>query len=140
MNTAAAQGAALGMGLLVIVGALGSVVIGMLYTIVPFLLWREAQQAVPFNVEEPERTREMLRLIPKTGQYIPVRTARLHWVVHSASVLAGAGAALGVDRLEAVAAPLLLLAACLLGWNLGVGWRRYQQCRRALALYQHATG
>ncbi len=140
MNTAAAQGAALGMGLLVIVGALGSVVIGMLYTIVPFLLWREAQQAVPFNVEEPERTREMLRLIPKTGQYIPVRTARLHWVVHSVSVLACAGATLGVNRLEAVAAPLLLLAACLLGWNLGVGWRRYQQCRRALALYQRATG
>lgn len=139
LNTGSAQGAALGIGFLVIIGALGSVVIGMLYTIVPFLLWREAQQAVTFNVDEPERTREMLRLIPKTGQYMPARIARLHWVVHSASVPACAGAALGVDWLGVVAAPLLLSAACLLGWNLGSGWRRYRQCRRALAVYQGTT-
>lgn len=136
LNRANAHSAALSIGLLIIVGALGSVVVGMLYTIVPFLLWRQAQQTVPFNVDEPERTREMLRLIPKTGQYMPARTARLHWIIHNASVLACAGAALGVGWLGAVAAPLLLAAACLLSWNLGSGWRRYRQCRHALALYQ----
>lgn len=130
----------LGIGILLIVGTLGSLVTGMLYTIVPFLLWREAQQAVPVDLAHPERTRGLLRLIPKTGHYIPAATARLHWALHSASIMACALAALGIETAAWIAAPLLLTAFMVLAWNLWTAWQRYRLCRQALIEHTHSAG
>uniref|UniRef100_A0A914YKZ8 Uncharacterized protein n=1 Tax=Panagrolaimus superbus TaxID=310955 RepID=A0A914YKZ8_9BILA len=66
-------------------GALGSVVCGMLYTIVPFVLWREAQEHVSMDTDNTEHTRALLRLTPKTANYIPASSAQAHWALHSLS-------------------------------------------------------
>lgn len=135
LNTPAGQGSALSIGILLIMGALGSAVSGMLYIIVPFLLWREAQQAVPFDADKPEQTRELLRLVPKTGHYMPQSAARRHWVLHSAAVLVWALAALGGRVFAWMAAAVLFLSFAVLAWNLWTAWRRYRECLSAIAAY-----
>lgn len=126
----------LAIGILLIMGSLGSVVCGMLYTIVPFLLWREAQEQVPLDTERTEQTRALLQLIPKTAQYIPAAMTRCHWALHSISIVIWVGASLGVEFLALLAAPLLLMSFATLSWNLWTAWSRYHHCLRAMAALQ----
>lgn len=135
-HSPAASNAELAMGVLLIMGALGSVVCGMLYTIVPFLLWREAQEHVSMDTENTEHTRALLQLIPKTAHYIPASTARAHWALHSLSLVLWTGASLGVESFAWVAAPALLLSFTTLSWNLWTAWQRYRHSLRAIRAYQ----
>lgn len=135
-NSPSAPNADLAIGVLLIMGTLGSVVCGMLYTIVPFLLWREAQEHVSMDTDNTEHTRALLRLIPKTAQYIPTFTGRAHWALHSLSILIWAGASLGIEFFAWVAAPVLFLSFATLAWNLWTAWQRYRQSLRAMRVYQ----
>lgn len=132
----AASNAELAIGVLLIMGALGSVVCGMLYTIVPFLLWREAQEHVSMDTDNTEHTRALLRLIPKTANYIPASTARAHWALHNLGLILWTGASLGVGSFAWLAAPALLLSFAILSWNLWAAWQRYRHSLRAIHAYQ----
>ncbi len=135
-NSPAGTNGDLALGVLLIMGALGSVVCGMLYTIVPFLLWREAQEQVSVDADNPEHTRALLRLIPKTAHYIPASIARAHWALHSLSIIIWTGAGLGIEVFAQVAAPMLLLSFIALSWALWTAWHRYRQSLRAMRAYQ----
>lgn len=135
-NSPSAPNADLAIGVLLIMGALGSVVCGMLYTIVPFLLWREAQEHVSMDADNTEHTRALLRLIPKTAHYMPTITARAHWALHSLSILVWTAASLGIAFFTWIAAPVLLLSFAALAWNLWTAWQRYRQSLRAMRAYQ----
>ncbi|WP_243430189.1 hypothetical protein [Alcaligenes sp. SORT26] len=135
-HTPSGSNSELAIGVLLIMGALGSVVCGMLYTIVPFLLWREAQEHVSMDTDNTEHTRALLRLIPKTANYIPASTARVHWALHSLSILVWTGASLGIEFLAWIAAPALLLSFAILAWNLWTAWQRYRLSLSAMRAYQ----
>lgn len=128
--------AELAIGVLLIMGTLGSVVCGMLYTIVPFLLWREAQEHVNMDAGNTEYMRALLRLIPKTANYIPASTARAHWALHSLSLVLWTGASLGIDAFTWIAAPVLLLSFMTLSWNLWTAWQRYRHSLSAMRAYR----
>ena len=135
-NSSAGSNGDLALGVLLIMGTLGSVVCGMLYTIVPFLLWREAQEKVSVDAGNPEHTRALLRLIPKTAQYIPASIARGHWALHSLSIIIWTGAGLGIEAFARVAGPMLLLSFIVLSWALWTAWSRYRQSLSAMRAYQ----
>lgn len=90
------------LGALFLAGFAGSVIVGMLYNIVPFLLW--------IDLRRRARTR-----VPHMKQILPDAAARAHAWLHIASVAGLAGAALWPAWLAVVAGALLVGANALLG-------------------------
>lgn len=103
-------------GTLLIPGFAVSAVNGMLYKIVPFLLWHNAQRRAPVA----------LPFMPKVKQFIAESRALLQFKAHFAAVALLAGASV-FPVLLFPAALALALSAGLLAWNMG----------RALRLYIH---
>lgn len=108
------------LGTLVIPGFAVSAVNGMLYKIVPFLLWHNAQRRAPMA----------LPFMPKVRQFISDRDAMRQFLAHLCAV---------VLLTAACIAPVLLLpgalalaaSAGLLAWNIGRALRLYlNTCRR----------
>lgn len=129
------------LGVLMIVGGLGSIVHGMLYKIVPFLLWKHAQDAMVIPDRDPARARVYLKVMPKMAAYIPERGARWHWALHVLAVLAWSLAAAGWTPAGRAAGPLLALASLALAANLGRALRLYRRTLAAMAaLPHHAEG
>ncbi|TAN29926.1 MAG: hypothetical protein EPN31_05480 [Castellaniella sp.] len=123
----------LALGTLMIVGVFGSAIQGMLYKIVPFLLWKHAQEALEIPGSDPARIRACLKRLPKMVQYIPAGRARAQWVAHVVVILSWTIAALGGTAAGYAAGPLLLLSAAGLSWNLAAALWRYRSATRTLA-------
>jgi hypothetical protein len=90
------------LGVLFLVGFACSVIAGMLYNIVPFLLWIDLRRSA--------RTR-----VPHMKQILPDSPARGHAWLHTASLLALGAAALWPAQLTAPAGVLVVGANSLLG-------------------------
>ncbi|CAM5789430.1 hypothetical protein [Castellaniella caeni] len=125
------------LGVLLIVGGLGAVVHGMLYKIVPFLLWKHAQDAIIIPDRDPAQVRVYLKVLPKMAEYIPVRAAQAHWACYTLMTASWLLAAAGWAPATRAAGPLLLLSAALLAWNLGCALRRYRKALRDAAALPH---
>lgn len=108
------------LGVLLLVGFAVSLVTGMLYRIVPFLVWFHLQSALLMTGQD----------IPHMRGIIPDNAQRLHLITHSVALL-GLTATAFFPPLLVWAAPLFSLSMALLGWNVA----------RATVLYRkHITG
>ncbi|HEX7387823.1 MAG TPA: hypothetical protein VF285_11210 [Castellaniella sp.] len=120
-------------GILFVVGVLGSAVNGMLYKIIPFLLWTHAQAAIVLPPGQMALGRRIAKALPKMADYIPERHARMQWGAHVLVVLTWALAALGVNLATWLAGPCLLMSAAGLTWNLAQALRQYRRALHRLA-------
>lgn len=110
------------LGVLLIPGFAVSIVSGMLYKILPFLVWLHLQTRAD--------SREARRRIPNTKAIIADRHARPQFVLHALALVLLAGAALRPELLIRPAA-LVFAAACSLLWlNLVRGLRTYRSVLR----------
>lgn len=110
------------LGMLLIPGFAVSIVSGMLYKILPFLVW--------LHLQTHAGSREARRRIPNTKAIIPDRRARPQFVLHALALLLLTGAALWPYLLLWPAA-LTFAAACGLLWlNLLYGLRTYRAVLR----------
>jgi len=92
-------------GIIVLVGVLISLIIGMLYKIVPFLLWFHLQSRLDEYVK-----------LPTMKQMLPDGPARQQLHVHTASLLFLFAAALWPSGWMFYPAALLFAASCLMLW------------------------
>ncbi|MDD5180511.1 MAG: hypothetical protein PHT15_04555 [Gallionellaceae bacterium] len=104
---------ALALGMLFIVGFVLSVIQGMMYKIVPFLIWFHLQGKLPS------------KQVPNMKDIIPDRPARWHWRIHLASLPLLLASAIWPWPWVYAAGCVLLLAAMLLLINLSRAWNRY---------------
>ncbi|MFA7436945.1 hypothetical protein [Castellaniella sp.] len=125
--------ASLVLGVAIIVGVLGSAVNGMLYKIVPFLLWKHAQDSISGPGRDPAMARVYLKVLPKMATYISETAAQAQWAAHLAMTLGWLLAAAGWQPARHAAGPLLILSALLLAFNLGRALLRYRRAVRAVA-------
>ena len=102
-------------GILAIVGFGVSVVSGMLYKIVPFLVW------LHLSAEPDGRGR-----LSNMKQIISVRHANIQFWLHVTSILLLCGAALAPGWLARPAAAVFACSNLLLGLNLAGAWRLYR--------------
>lgn len=110
-------------GIVVLIGIVSSLVIGMLYKIVPFLLWFHLQS----------RLDEYVRL-PSMKEMLPDRPARRQLHLHVAALLVLLAAAVWPSAWLFYPAALLFAASNLmLGLNLVAAWRYYGRHRDMLA-------
>jgi hypothetical protein len=123
----------LALGTLMIVGVFGSAIQGMLYKIIPFLLWKHAQDALSMAEADPARIRACLKRLPKMGQYIPARRAQVQAGVYAAVILSWTLASLGWRAAAYLAGPLLVLSAAALAWNTGAALWRYRVATQVLS-------
>jgi len=125
----ARQSAQMMLGMLLIPGFAVSAVNGMLYKIVPFLLWHNAQRRAPMA----------LPFMPKVRQFITEGDAMRQFAAHAGAVVLLAAACLA-PALLLPAAILLAASAALLAWNMAQALRLYvRSCQRiADAMAQHA--
>lgn len=112
-------------GVLILVGVLGSAVQGMLYKILPFLLWTHAQDALADLALAPDLVRRYRRTMPHMADYLVPNDARCQWALHVGAILSGV-AACGWPAITVLAGALQTLSAAALTVNF---WR-------ALALYR----
>lgn len=129
---------AFALGVLMILGVLGSAVNGMLYKILPFLLWKHAQDAMPAPSGNPALLRHYVRQLPRTADYIPQRPATIQWALHVTTLVAWTLAGLGLESAAQVAGSALLLSASSLAWNLLRALRLYHRVLRVLASLPHS--
>src|SRR3546814_9941769 len=106
------------LGSLMIIGALWSAVNGMLYKIVPFLLWKNAQDAMVIPDENPAQARAYLRVMPKIADYIPEAHATGQFALHTLSVVACLAACIWPGWLAYAAGGLLLASGFWLAGNM----------------------
>jgi hypothetical protein len=99
----------LALGVLVIVGFALSVISGMLYRIVPFLLWLELQRHI---AARPAHLKQIM----------PDRHGRLQVWLHAAATLALLAAAVGRNDLVYAGAALLAASGLTLGLSLSRAW------------------
>jgi hypothetical protein len=110
------------LGVLLIPGFAVSIVSGMLYKILPFLVW--------LHLQTQAASREERRRIPNTKEIIADRDARLQFALHALALALLAGAALW-PRLLTYPAALAFATACALLWlNLARGLRTYRAVQR----------
>lgn len=121
------------LGVLIIVGVLGSVVNGMIYKIVPFLLWKHAQNAIVLPGDDFSQARAYLNVLPKMLAYIPEKRAKSQWTIHLIMLLACLLAALDLAGARAAAGPLMMASALALGFNLVKAIMLYRQALKAIA-------
>lgn len=121
------------LGSLIIVGTLWSVVNGMLYKIVPFLLWKHAQDAMIIPDHDPAQARAYLRVMPKIAAYLPETRANGQFVVHALAVIAWMGACIAPQWLAYPAGGLLLISGIWLSMNMISALRIYRRTLKAMA-------
>jgi len=115
----AARVAPLAVGVLYIVGFGTSVISGMLYKIVPFLVWLHLQRRLP-------RRHRAGRNLPTMAEIIPVTRTGLQFRAHCAGVLALVGAAFHPQWATYAAGGLLMTAWAGLWLNLWSAVRCYR--------------
>ncbi len=109
--------------LLVLLGFAVSVINGMLYKILPFLVWLH----LTLIAQAQGRNR---REIPPVKALLPLGPVRAQLVLHLlALVLLGGALAVHSDALSGMAALALGASFALLGWNLLAVLRRYRTVR-----------
>lgn len=120
--------------LLVLLGFAVSVINGMLYKILPFLVWLH----LTLIVQAQGRNR---REIPPVKALLPWGLARAQLILHLlALVLVGAALVVHSDLLSGMAALVLAASFALLGWNLLTVLRRYRTVRDGRAVPALAKG
>lgn len=108
-------------GALFLLGFAASAVHGMLYKIVPFLLWLHLQR------------KHIRDALPNMKEILPDRRTRPHLWLHALALAAALGASLQPDVFTYPAALLLLLSFGWLEWNLLAAVRLYRRLVRAHA-------
>ncbi len=111
------------LGLLVTFGVAGSAINGMLYKILPVLLWNHAQ--MPLKTPLPQ--------VPKLKDILPDALGTGQFYAHGLALLALAGACLWPTALRLPAAGLLLISALWLGRNMAHALGVYRRAQRAIA-------
>lgn len=114
----AGQGKALAMGVLAIVGFLYSTINGMLYKIVPFLMWRELQQHAPAGYRAPP-----------VKHILPDRVAQRQFWLHAAALALLTAACWRPAELARPAALALCASSAWLCFNLARAARAQLQER-----------
>ncbi len=114
------QHAELFLGVLLVLGFACSVVSGMLYKIVPFLIWLHLTN----HMQAVGRWGEK---IPNMKQILPQQRSRWQFWLQLVALLLMLGAVLWPDWLTRPAAVCLLAAFALLWWNLLDGMRVYRR-------------
>lgn len=105
---------ALAYGLLALPGFVGSVIVGQLYKILPFLVWLHRFSAYVG-----------LMRVPAASDLLPQRPQRAQWLLmHAGMVLLLGGILAGVAAARASGAALLVASALLFTRNMVVIWRR----------------
>lgn len=115
-------------GLLFIVGFAWSAINGMLYKILPFLIWYHAQKELQIA----------LRLVPKVKQIIPDNVAMRQFWVHALSLILLL-AAMAWPALLRPAAAVLALSGAWLTVNIVNALRLYARTRKAIKLALKVT-
>lgn len=110
------------LGVLLIPGFAVSIVSGMLYKILPFLVW--------LHLQTQADSRAARRRIPNTKEIIPDRHARPQFALHALALLLLTGAALWPQALARPAALAFAAASGLLWLNLLRGLRTYRAVLR----------
>lgn len=112
------------LGILFIVGFGWSAVNGMLYKILPFLLWYHAQKNLTIA----------LRIVPKVKDIIPDPVARRQFRVHLCAVLLLTAASLWPAPFTHAAAIALAASAAWLGWNMAGAIRLYLKVKKQIEI------
>lgn len=111
------------LGMLFIVGFAWSAINGMLYKIIPFLLWYHLQKDLTVA----------LRVVPKVKQIIPDAVAAKQFWPHLIAVLLLAAASLHPQPFTHAAALALAVSALWLLWNLSQALRLFLQAQKDIA-------
>jgi hypothetical protein len=119
---AADAGLPLALGALLLAGFALSVINGMLYQIVPFLLWYHLQSTLPGGC----------RSVPGVRKIIPEAWAQRQFGLHLAALALLLAACQRPDLLARPAAGMLLISCLALIFNLGYALRLYWRLRGAM--------
>lgn len=109
------------LGLLLIIGAIISLISGMLYKIIPFLLWFHLQSSLD----------EYVRL-PSMKELLPDPPARRQFHMHAVSFLTLLAASIHPAWLTCPAAIAFAASNIMLGTNILAAYRKYQKTRTML--------
>ncbi|NYT61833.1 hypothetical protein H0A66_05780 [Alcaligenaceae bacterium] len=110
------------LGVLFIVGFAWSAINGMLYKILPFLLWHNSQRNLMVA----------LRIVPKVKTIIPDPVAVRQFWAHLPALLLLAAASLWPTPFTHAAALVFTLSVGWLGWNVASGLRLYLRAQKAI--------
>lgn len=124
--TSNAGGFSVTLGILFIVGTALSAINGMLYKIIPFLLWYNAQKALT----------TALRIVPKVQNIIPDNVAVKQFWAHLLALTLLLGASQWPTLFTRPAALALALSAAWLGRNMINALRLYSQVKQKIAAAQ----
>lgn len=111
------------LGVLFIVGFAWSSINGMLYKILPFLLWHNSQKNLAVA----------LRVVPKVKNIIPDPVAARQFWAYLPALLLLAAASLWPMFFTHAAALAFTVSAAWLGWNIAGGLRLYVNAKKAIA-------
>lgn len=111
------------LGVLFIAGFAWSAVNGMLYKILPFLLWYHAQKDLTVA----------LRVVPKVKEIIPDHSARPQFRIHLGAIILLLLASVQPGLFTHAAALALLLSTAWLCWTVLGALRLYTRARREIA-------
>ena len=109
------------LGLLLIVGVILSLICGMLYKIVPFLLWFHLQSSLEEYVK-----------LPSMKELLPDAPARRQLHVHIMSLILLLAASMQPSWFTYPAALLFAASSIMLGANLLTAYRKYRETRSML--------
>ncbi|MCP4041380.1 MAG: hypothetical protein GY731_05390 [Gammaproteobacteria bacterium] len=123
--------------MLILVGSGISLVNGMLYKIIPFLVWLH----LTITAQESRVSRSN---VPQVKNIIPVGETKLQFTLHLISVLLLVGACMWPAALTRLAGLAFAASGLLLWWNLWLGIRKYRQVQLQLvelsSSKQHPVG
>lgn len=111
------------LGVLFIVGFAWSAINGMMYKIIPFLLWHHLQKDLTIA----------LRAVPKVKQIIPDAIAARQFWPHLLALLLLVAASLQPMPFTYAAALALAVSALWLLWNIAYALRLFKQARKDIA-------
>ncbi len=119
------------LGMLFIVGFAWSAINGMLYKILPFLLWYHAQNKLVMA----------LRVVPKVKDIIPDHIATRQFRAHACALPLLIGATVWPGPLTHVAAVAMAVSVSWLVWNMAYAIRLFLNAKKQIAasLEQHAA-
>ncbi len=110
------------LGVLFIAGFGWSAVNGMLYKIVPFLLWFHAQKDLAIA----------LRIVPKVRDIVPDPQAIRQFKLHVLALLLLVAASIWPPLFTHVAALAFTASAATLGWNIAIATRLYLNVKKQI--------
>lgn len=117
------------LGVMFIAGFAWSAVNGMLYKILPFLLWHHSQKDLAIA----------LRIVPKVKNIIPDAVASRQFWAHLPALLLLAAASLWPALFTHAAATAFTVSAAWLGWNMMGALGLYLRARKEIAQAVRAT-